>query len=40
MKLVGNILWVMAYDMRSILRSLTVLLVMGGGVFLYGLLLN
>lgn len=40
MKLVGNILWVMAYELRSILRSLPVLLVMGGGVFLYGLLYN
>ena len=40
MKLVGNILWVMTYELRSILRSLPVLLVMGGGVFLYGLLYN
>ena len=40
MKLVGNILWVMAYELRSILRSLPVLLVMGGGVFLYVLLKN
>ena len=40
MKLVSNILRVMAYELRSILRSLPVLLVMGGGVFLYGLLYN
>lgn len=40
MKLVCNILRVMAYELRSILRSLPVLLVMGGGVFLYGLLYN
>lgn len=40
MKLVSNILRVMAYELRSILHSLPVLLVMGGGVFLYGLLYN
>ena len=40
MKLVSNILRVMTYELRSIFCSLPVLLVMGGGVFLYGLLYN
>lgn len=36
----NNILRVAKYEFRSILRSLPVLLVMGGGIFVYGLLYN
>lgn len=36
----NNILRIAIYECRSILRNLPILLVMGGGVFLYGLLYN
>jgi len=36
----NNILRVAKYEFRSILRSLPVLLVMGGGIFVYGILYN
>lgn len=36
----NNIIRVAIYEYRSIIRSLSILLVMGGGVFMYGLLYN
>ena len=36
----NDILRIAEYECRSILRSLPVLLVMGGGIFLYGFLYN
>ena len=36
----NDILRIASYEYRSIIRSLSILLVMGGGVFLYGLLYN
>ena len=38
MKLLNDILNVAVYEYKSILRSLPVLLVLGGGIFLYGML--
>ena len=40
MKLLNDILNVAVYEYKSILRSLPVLLVLGGGIFLYGILYN
>ena len=40
MKNLNDILRIANYECRSILRSLPVLLVMGGGIFFYGLLYN
>ena len=40
MKLLNDILNVAVYEYKSILRSLPVLLVLGGGIFLYGMLYN
>ena len=40
MKLLNHILNVALYEYRSILRSLPVLLVLGGGIFFYGILYN
>ena len=40
MKLLNDILNVAVYEYKSILRSLPVLLVMGGGIFFYGILYN
>lgn len=36
----NDIIRVAIYEYRSIIRSLSILLVMGGGVFMYGLLYN
>ena len=36
----NDILRIANYEYRSIIRSLSILLVMGGGVFMYGLLYN
>ena len=36
----NDILRIAHYEYRSIIRSLSILLVMGGGVFMYGLLYN
>ena len=40
MKLLNDILNVAVYEYKSTLRSLPVLLVMGGGIFFYGILYN
>ena len=40
MKLLNDILNVAVYEYKSILRSLPVLLVLGGGIFFYGMLYN
>lgn len=36
----NDILRIAIYEYRSIIRSLSILLVMGGGIFMYGLLYN
>ena len=40
MQLLNNILRVAIYEYRSILRSPSVLLVLAGGIFMYGMLYN
>ena len=40
MQRLNNILRIAVYECRSILHSLPVLLVLGGGIFMYGLLYN
>ncbi|MBR5541355.1 MAG: ABC transporter permease [Bacteroides sp.] len=40
MKRLNDIIRIAMYECRSILRSLPILLVMGGGIFLYGILYN
>ena len=40
MKLLNDILHVAVYEYKSILRNLPVLLVLGGGIFFYGILYN
>ena len=40
MKHLNDILRIARYEHRSILHSLPVLLVLGGGIFLYGILYN
>ena len=40
MKRLNDILQITRYECRSMLRSLPILLVLGGGIFLYGLLYN
>ena len=40
MKRLNDILRIAAYECRSILRSLPILVVLGGGIFMYGILYN